>query len=82
MLISVAVINATIEFVQAQKSEAILKSFLDLMPRKCMVIRDSKLETLPASELVLGDVVNIRMGDKLPADVLVFWASEFKVIQL
>lgn len=57
ILIAVAFINAFIEFYQLQKSEAILASFLAMIPPSCRVIRDSTLTTIPASDLVKGDVV-------------------------
>ncbi|KAG0345538.1 hypothetical protein BG004_003625 [Podila humilis] len=79
ILIIVAFLNAAIEFYQAQKSAAVLQSFLDLMPAKCYVQRDGKSAQIPASELVLGDVVFARMGDKLPADVMIFACTEMKV---
>ncbi|KAG0092103.1 hypothetical protein BGZ93_003295 [Podila epicladia] len=79
ILIIVAFINAIIEFYQAQKSAAILQSFLNLMPQKCHVIRDQKLIQIMASELVLGDVVYLRMGDKVPADVMLVGCTDMKV---
>jgi sodium/potassium-transporting ATPase subunit alpha len=42
-------------------------------------MRDGKLAQLEASSLVPGDVVFVRMGDKTPADLLVFSASDCKV---
>lgn len=44
-----------------------------------MCVRDGKLAQLEAAQLVPGDVVFVRMGDKTPADVLVFSASDCKV---
>ncbi|KAF9939853.1 hypothetical protein BGZ75_003130 [Mortierella antarctica] len=79
ILIIVAFINAAIEFYQAQKSAAVLQSFLDLMPAQCYVVRDGKSVQVPASELVLGDVVFARMGDKIPADIMIFACTEMKV---
>lgn len=79
VLIGVAFINALVEFVQHQKSQAIMESFMDLIPAKAIAIRDGKLQNVPASELVQGDVVYIRMGDKVPADVLLFAATDLKV---
>jgi sodium/potassium-transporting ATPase subunit alpha len=79
ILIGVALINALIEFVQEQQSQKIMQSFLDLVPRKCRGIRNGQLGDLPAADLVPGDVVFVRMGDKLPADIVLFHASEFKV---
>ncbi|KAF9408941.1 hypothetical protein BGZ94_002142, partial [Podila epigama] len=79
ILIVVAFLNASIEFYQAQKSEAILQSFLNLMPQKCHVIRDQKVVQVHAADLVLGDVVYLRMGDKVPADIMIFACSDMKV---
>jgi sodium/potassium-transporting ATPase subunit alpha len=79
ILILVANLNAFIEFYQQQKSQALLESFLNMIPAKCMCIRDGNLKQLEASGLVPGDVVFIRMGDKTPADVRIFSASDCKV---
>ncbi|KAG0226863.1 hypothetical protein B0O80DRAFT_439770 [Mortierella sp. GBAus27b] len=79
ILIIVAFINAAIEFYQAQKSAAVLQSFLDLMPQKCFVVRDGKSVAIPAADLVLGDVVFARMGDKIPADIMIYACTDMKV---
>lgn len=73
-----AFLNAFIEFYQQQKSQALLESFLNLIPTKCMAIRDGKLQQFDAANLVVGDVVFVRMGDKTPADLYIFQASELK----
>jgi magnesium-transporting ATPase (P-type) len=56
-LIAVAFLNAFIEFYQLQKSEAILASFLAMIPPSCRVVRDGTIATIAASDLVKGDVV-------------------------
>ncbi|KAJ3280654.1 hypothetical protein HDU79_011482, partial [Rhizoclosmatium sp. JEL0117] len=79
ILLGVALMNAAIEFYQEQKSAAILDSFLNLIPTQCYVIRDGKTTQISAKELVLGDVVVVRSGDKIPADLLVIGSTELKV---
>ncbi len=79
ILILVANANAFIEFYQKQKSQALLDSFLNMIPAKCMCLRDGKLGQIDAASLVPGDVVFVRMGDKTPADMMVFAASDCKV---
>ncbi|KAG9294975.1 hypothetical protein G9A89_017769 [Geosiphon pyriformis] len=79
ILILVAFLNAFIEFYQLQKSAAILESFLNMIPQKCMVIREGKLAQIQAADLVVGDVVLVRMGDKVPADLLMFATTDMKV---
>ena len=56
-MIFVAFMNAFIEFYQLQKSEAILASFLALIPPSCRVLRDGTITTIQASDLVKGDIV-------------------------
>ncbi|KAI0713643.1 aminophospholipid-transporting P-type ATPase [Earliella scabrosa] len=79
ILIGVAFLNALIEFYQLQKSEAILTSFLAMIPPSCRVVRDGTLITVPAADLVKGDIVLVRSGDKTPADLILFAASDLKV---
>ncbi|CAG8718792.1 9822_t:CDS:2, partial [Dentiscutata erythropus] len=79
VLIGVAFLNAFIEFYQLQKSAAILESFLNLIPQKCHMIREGKLTHIEASNLVQGDVVFIKMGDKVPADLFIYAATDMKV---
>jgi sodium/potassium-transporting ATPase subunit alpha len=57
ILIGVAFLNAFIEFYQLQKSEKILASFLAMIPPSCRVVREGTITTIPAAELVKGDVV-------------------------
>ncbi|KAJ3570119.1 hypothetical protein NP233_g4614 [Leucocoprinus birnbaumii] len=79
ILIGVAFINAFVDFYQLQKSEAILASFLAMIPPTCRVVRDGTIQNKPAAELVKGDVVLLRSGDKTPADLLVFASTDLKV---
>ncbi|RKP25450.1 hypothetical protein SYNPS1DRAFT_15649 [Syncephalis pseudoplumigaleata] len=79
ILFVVAFANAFIEFYQHQKSAAILQSFLNMIPQKCYAIREGKLNQQEAATIVPGDVVFVRMGDKVPADLRIFASSDLKV---
>ncbi|KAL7749675.1 hypothetical protein RI367_004903 [Sorochytrium milnesiophthora] len=79
ILVCVAFLNAFIEFYQLQKSSKILESFLNMIPAKCNAIRERQLKGMSAVELVPGDVVFVRMGDKVPADLLMFQCADMKV---
>jgi H+-transporting ATPase len=65
LLLSNAVIGFTRER-QAGNAIELLKQKLALMAR---VLRDNKWQEKPARELVPGDIVRIRLGDIIPADV-------------
>ncbi|CAG8532596.1 3994_t:CDS:2 [Paraglomus occultum] len=79
ILIAVAFLNAFIEFYQLQKSAAILESFLNMIPQKCFAVRDGKLVQIQAANIVCGDVVMVKMGDKVPADMMLFATTDLKV---
>lgn len=45
-----------------------LRALFDLVPPQAKVIRGGKESTLPSSEIVNGDIVVLRPGDKVPVD--------------
>lgn len=47
----------------------VMSSIKGLLPEDCMVKRDSENTSIPAQELVPGDIVWVKAGDKLPADM-------------
>jgi sodium/potassium-transporting ATPase subunit alpha len=50
-----------------------------LIPAKCYVIRSGKTELCDAKGLVYGDIVYLRSGDKVPADLVLFASTDCKV---
>jgi H+-transporting ATPase len=63
------VVNAVVGFLQegrASKALALLRQRLNVQAR---VLRDGRWQSLPARALVTGDVVHVRMGDLVPADL-------------
>ncbi|KAI8620439.1 hypothetical protein BC830DRAFT_1099211 [Chytriomyces sp. MP71] len=79
ILILVAFLNAGIEFYQQEKSAAILESFLNLIPSQCLVIREAHTHKINSKELVLGDLVVIRSGAKIPADLRIAGATDLQL---
>ncbi|KAJ1861651.1 hypothetical protein LPJ78_005200 [Coemansia sp. RSA 989] len=79
ILIGVAFLNAGIEWYQQRKSENTLAALLQMIPPKTHVIREGKLEMVQSANVVTGDILYLRMGDKIPADCYVYAASDFKI---
>ncbi|KAJ9064713.1 hypothetical protein DSO57_1027492 [Entomophthora muscae] len=50
-----------------------------MIPQQCRGVRNGALTQLAAAELVPGDIVFVRMGDKVPADLYLFSVSDMKV---
>ncbi|KAK1231903.1 hypothetical protein PQX77_004971 [Marasmius sp. AFHP31] len=46
-----------------------MASIKNMLPSEIVVIRDGQVHKMPASELVSGDLVQLSMGNKIPADI-------------
>ena len=67
---------------QEAKSAKIMESFKNLVPQYAVVRRNGEKITVKAAELTLGDIVDIKFGDRVPADLRVIEARGFKVRDL
>ena len=72
VILGVVLINAVIGFVQEGKAENALKAIRQMLAPNAMVLRNGKQISIPAKELVPGDVVLLQSGDKVPADLRLF----------
>ncbi|XP_035709578.1 sodium/potassium-transporting ATPase subunit alpha-like [Folsomia candida] len=66
-------------FYQEFSSGKVMDSFSRLVPTMATVTRDHKILLIPASELVVGDVVHIKLGDSIPADIRILECQGLKV---
>ena len=69
IIFAVIILNAVMGTIQEAKAEAALESLKKLSAPSARVIRDGQVATVPASELVVGDVVLLEAGDHVPADI-------------
>lgn len=72
-------IVATVAFVQEYRSEQSLHALTKLLPPHATCLRSGKAEDLMARELVPGDVVLIKSGDRIPADCRIVEAADLSV---
>lgn len=79
ILFAVVLITGFFAFFQNKKSEGILDSFKSFQNAKAMVIRNNTQVEVNAVDLVVGDVVLFKVGDKIPADIRVFEANSLTV---
>ena len=69
VILAVVILNALIGFIQEGKAEKALESIRDMLSLEAVVVRDGEKKTVDAEELVPGDVVMLKSGDKVPADI-------------
>ena len=66
-------------FSQEAKSSRIMESFKNLVPQEAHVMRGGERYTINAEEVVVGDLIFVKGGDRVPADIRVVEARGFKV---
>jgi sodium/potassium-transporting ATPase subunit alpha len=69
VLLAVFFIQATFNAWQDWSSSRVMASITRMLPDYCLVLRDGARVTLFASDIVPGDILYIKAGNKLPADV-------------
>ncbi len=79
VILGVVVVNAVIGFVQEGKAENALKAIRRMLSPQAVVLRDGQRATIPADELVPGDVVLMQSGDKVPADLRLFRVKSLQI---
>ena len=50
-----------------------------MVPQFALVIREGQKNTIKAEELTVGDIVEVKFGDRVPADIRIIEARQFKV---
>jgi H+-transporting ATPase len=82
IIISVLLIfNALVGFWQEYKAANALEALKKNLALKARALRDGKWQEIPAPQLVPGDVIRLRLGDIIPADVKLFEGDFLSVDQ-
>jgi len=79
VLTAVVVVTGIFSYYQESKSSKIMESFKNMVPQYAICLREGEKLTLKAEELTLGDIIEVKFGDRIPADIRVLEARGFKV---
>ncbi len=79
VILGVAIINALIGHIQESNAEKSLQSIRNMLSSEAVVVRQGNHETIPTTALVPGDIVVIRAGDRIPAELRVIEAHNLRV---
>lgn len=75
------IINAVIVFFQEMSTKKSLDALKEMNNRTTVVLRDNKWQVIPTTALVVGDIIKVKMGDFVEADVRWIKSSELSVVE-
>jgi H+-transporting ATPase len=69
IILTLLMINAVVGFWQEYKADTAIELLKQKLALNARVLRDGKWLQIPSKELVPGDIVRVRLGDIIPADI-------------
>lgn len=79
VILAVVLINGSVSYIQEGKAEKALEGIKNMLSLEALVIREGRQHKIDAEQLVPGDIVILRSGDKIPADIRIIQAKNFRV---
>ncbi|KAK9412577.1 sodium/potassium-transporting ATPase subunit alpha-2-like [Crotalus adamanteus] len=79
VLAGVVIVTGCFSYFQEAKSSKIMESFKNMVPQQALVIREGEKLLINAEMVVLGDLVEVKGGDRIPADLRIISAMGCKV---
>jgi Ca2+-transporting ATPase len=80
-IFAVVLLNATMGYIQESRAEAAVAALRAMSAADAHVVRDGERRTVPASEIVPGDVIHIEEGDTVPADARLIEATALQTAE-
>ncbi len=78
-ILAIVVLNTVLGIVQERRAEEALAALKRLAAPEAHVLRDGRRQTLPARNLVPGDIVFLEAGNYVPADVRLLEAVNLRI---
>ncbi|KAI0312395.1 calcium-transporting ATPase 3 [Amylostereum chailletii] len=78
VITAVIILNISIGFFQEYKAEKTMDSLRSLASPTALVTRAGETKQIPAKHVVPGDIVHVKMGDVVPADMRLFHVSNLE----
>jgi P-type Ca2+ transporter type 2C len=79
MLLTFVLVVIGITFYEERKTERTLEALKNLSSPRALVVRDGKECRIPGREVVVGDIIVIQEGDRVPADARILQSSNILV---
>jgi Ca2+-transporting ATPase len=79
VIMIIVILNAVFGFYQEYRAEKAIQALKAMAAPRATVLRSGELTLIPARELVPGDLVSLKTGDKVPADCRIKEESNLRV---
>ena len=79
VILGVVLVNSIIGYIQEGKAEDALQAIKNMLSSHALVLRNEKKTTIPAIDLVPGDIVMLQSGDKVPADLRLITVKNLQI---
>lgn len=79
VIFGVAIGNSIVGFIQEYKATRAIEALSKMLTTEATVLRSGQKKRLSSFELVPGDIVILRSGDKVPADIRLFETKDLKI---
>jgi len=79
VIFGVIILNAAIGTFQEGQAEKAMEALLEMAAPRARVKRNGNIETVPAREIVPGDILLFETGDKVPADIRLLESVNLRV---
>lgn len=79
VIFGVVLVIAAAGFIQEMRAGKAMEALINMVTTEATVVRSGSRKRLPSSQLVPGDVVILRSGDKVPADLRLYQTRDLRI---
>lgn len=79
IILIVVFVNSLFGLFQEYRAQSSIKALKDLVSPKAKVVRDENIVIIPAREIVVGDLVVVESGDRVPADGTLIYYKNLQI---
>ncbi|MFG1304740.1 cation-translocating P-type ATPase [Xanthobacter autotrophicus] len=80
-IFAIVILNAVMGYVQEARAERAAAALRQLSAMRASVVRDGERCSIPAAELVPGDIIHIAEGDTVPADARLIESTALQTVE-
>ena len=79
IILAVVVVNSFVGYWQERKAEESLNGLKEMMGQEAVIFTEGIKELVEAKELIIGDIIALKAGDVVPADIRLVEVHDFMV---